>query len=193
MGLAPIPIPAWRRRRGPGSAACWQLRLLRSRGGAGAGADPPGCAEGVSQRAGAGGSTVAGSLSRTAVRRPIPARTLLSSRRLAGMVMDLARGGRRAPQHSTGMWKSSPRWLPGIGFLTRPDVIATTRTPALPPPARPPLPPLGRGLLASRNQGWRRRRSEARQARKGSRQAWSRPPRWPSSRGAFCGTLSRRV
>lgn len=101
-------------------------------------------AEGVSRHGpGAGGVQWPG-VSRTWVRRPIPARTLLSSRRLAGMVMDLARGGRRAPQHLTGMWKSSPRWLPGNGFLTRPDVIATTRTPALPPPARPPSSP-GKG------------------------------------------------
>ena len=135
-------------------------------------------------------------VSRTWVRRPIPARTLLSalsapSRRLAGMVMDLAQGGRRAPQHLTGMWKSSPPWLPANGFLTRPDVIATTRTLELPPPARPPSSPGKRssrlpGLGASGSRG------EAGQG--------GEPPSvvsasagWPSSRGAFCGTLPRRV
>lgn len=123
-------------------------------------------AEGVSRQGPGAGGVQRPGVSRTWVRRPIPARTLLSalsapSRRLAGMVMDLERGGRRAPQHLTGMWKSSPPWLPANGFLTRPDVIATTRTLELLPPARPPSSP-GKGSSRLPGTGTRSERIQRR-------------------------------
>lgn len=75
------------------SAACWQLRLLRSRW---AGLARDQAAEGVS-RHGPGGrwSAVAGSLPHVGSTPDSSAHSPLITP--AGMVMDLARGGRRAP------------------------------------------------------------------------------------------------
>lgn len=143
-----------------------KLRLLRSRGGRGGADPPPGSPRGQPTRARGRWSAVA-EVSRTWVRRPIPARTLLSSRRLAGMVMDLARGGRRAPQPQPECGSPRPAGAGDrLSYKTERD-HATARTPALHHRPGPFLPWEG---SSNPEPGLRRADPEARQARKGSRQ-----------------------